>query len=43
MAGKSPVAASAEQKAALRTLAGSRDRGDLPERVNDFETAQCLI
>ncbi len=28
MAGKSPVAASEEQKAALRTLAGSRDRGE---------------
>ena len=27
MAGKSPVVASAEQKAALRALAGSRDRG----------------
>ena len=28
MAGKSPVVASAEQKAALRALAGSRDRGE---------------
>ena len=28
MAGRSPVAASEEQKAALRTLAGSRDRGE---------------
>jgi len=28
MAGKSPVAASEEQKAALRTLAASRDRGE---------------
>jgi len=28
MAGKSPVAASEAQKAALRTLAGSRDRGE---------------
>lgn len=28
MAGKSPVAASEEQKAALRRLAGSRDRGE---------------
>lgn len=28
MAGKSPVAASEEQRAALRTLAGSRDRGE---------------
>ena len=28
MAGKSVVAASEEQKAALRTLAGSRDRGE---------------
>jgi transposase len=28
MAGKSPVAASEEQKASLRTLAGSRDRGE---------------
>ena len=28
MAGKSPVAANEEQKAALRTLAISRDRGE---------------
>jgi len=28
MAGKSPVVASVEQKAALRALAGSRDRGE---------------
>src|SRR5512134_3075407 len=28
MAGKSPVVASDEQKAALRALAGSRDRGE---------------
>lgn len=28
MVGKSPVTANEEQKAALRTLAGSRDRGE---------------
>jgi hypothetical protein len=28
MAGKSPVVASVEQKAALRALAGSRERGE---------------